>query len=246
MIRCPSCQEENPPKFRLCGYCGAALAAAAALPQRDVRRTVTLLFCDLKGSTALGERLDAEALHEVKERYFAAMARQITRHGGKIEKYIGDAIMAVFGLPLAHEDDALRAVRAAAGMQAELRRVNAELRERQAEHRHDRVPDVLLDLAAVARDLPRHRGEVALLDLVQRFGVEALAERGRALQVAEQQRHGTPHVALRQRRCRGQRGPAVAAQAELRRVLLLAARAADHAGVSGAGSAQRQYRRCAR
>jgi len=130
MIRCPSCQEENPPKFRLCGYCGAALAAAAALPQRDVRRTVTLLFCDLKGSTALGERLDAEALHEVKERYFAAMARQITRHRGKIEKYIGDAIMAVFGLPLAHEDDALRAVRAAAGMQAELRRVNAELQER--------------------------------------------------------------------------------------------------------------------
>jgi len=130
MIRCPSCQEENPPKFRLCGYCGAALAPAAALPQRDVRRTVTLLFCDLKGSTALGERLDAEALHEVKERYFAAMARQITRHGGKIEKYIGDAIMAVFGLPLAHEDDALRAVRAAAGMHTELQRVNAELQER--------------------------------------------------------------------------------------------------------------------
>ena len=128
MIRCPSCQEENPPKFRLCGYCGAALAPA--LPQREVRRTVTLLFCDLKGSTALGERLDAEALHEVKERYFAAMARQIARHGGKVEKYIGDAVMAVFGLPLAHEDDALRAVRAAAGMQAELQRVNAELQER--------------------------------------------------------------------------------------------------------------------
>ncbi len=131
MIRCPSCQEENPPKFRLCGYCGAALAPAApALPVRELRRTVTLLFSDLKGSTALGERLDAEALHEVKERYFAAMAAQITRHGGKIEKYIGDAIMAVFGLPHAHEDDALRAVRAAAGMQAELRRVNEDLRTR--------------------------------------------------------------------------------------------------------------------
>ncbi len=128
MIRCPSCQEENPPKFRLCGYCGTALAPA--LPLREVRRTVTLLFSDLKGSTALGERLDAEAMHEVKERYFSAMAAQITRHGGKIEKYIGDAIMAVFGLPVVHEDDALRAVRAALGMQAELKRVNADLQLR--------------------------------------------------------------------------------------------------------------------
>ncbi len=90
-------------------------------------RTVTIVFCDLKGSTSLGESLDPEALHEVKDRYFSAMAAEITRHGGKIEKYIGDAIMAVFGLPLPHEDDALRAVRAAAGMQAALGKVNADL-----------------------------------------------------------------------------------------------------------------------
>jgi class 3 adenylate cyclase/tetratricopeptide (TPR) repeat protein len=131
MINCPKCNEENPPKFRLCGYCGAPLAVAApALPVREVRRTVTIIFCDLKGSTALGERLDPEALHEVKDRYFAAMAAEITRHGGKIEKYIGDAIMAVFGLPLPHEDDALRAVRAAAGMQAALTQVNQDLGRR--------------------------------------------------------------------------------------------------------------------
>ena len=74
-----------------------------------MRRTVTIIFCDLKGSTELGEALDPEVLHEVKERYFQAMAAEITRHGGKIEKYIGDAIMAVFGLPQLHEDDALRA-----------------------------------------------------------------------------------------------------------------------------------------
>ena len=91
---------------------------------------VTVLFSDLKESTALGERLDAEALHEVKERYFNAMATEITRHGGKIEKYIGDAIMAVFGLPRAHEDDALRAVRAAAGMRVALVQVNADLTAR--------------------------------------------------------------------------------------------------------------------
>src|SRR5439155_12248399 len=128
MVKCPSCGEENPPKFRLCGYCGTPLAApSAALPAHEVRKTVTIIFCDLKGSTALGEHLDAEALHEVKERYFNAMAAEILRHGGKIEKYIGDAIMAVFGLPRAHEDDALRAVRAVVGMQAALGAVNEGL-----------------------------------------------------------------------------------------------------------------------
>jgi len=132
MIKCPACGEENPPKFRLCGYCGAPLAAAAAaaLPAHEVRKTVTLIFSDLKDSTALGERLDSEALHEVKERYFAAMAAEIARHGGKIEKYIGDAIMAVFGLPRAHEDDALRAVRAAVGMRDKLKELNETLEKR--------------------------------------------------------------------------------------------------------------------
>jgi class 3 adenylate cyclase/tetratricopeptide (TPR) repeat protein len=130
MLKCPGCGEDNPPKFRLCGYCGTPLASAAALPAHEVRKTVTIVFCDLKGSTALGERLDAEALHEVKERYFQAMAAEIMRHGGKIEKYIGDAIMAVFGLPRAHEDDALRAVRAAAGMRVALVRVNLDLEAR--------------------------------------------------------------------------------------------------------------------
>src|SRR6187200_1166542 len=128
MINCPKCNEENPPKFRLCGYCGAPLVAAPpALPVREVRRTVTLIFCDLKGSTALAERLDPEAMHEVKERYFTSMAAEITRHGGKIEKYIGDAIMAVFGLPRAHEDDALRAVRAAYGMTVAMNELNKDL-----------------------------------------------------------------------------------------------------------------------
>ena len=131
MVNCPACGEENPAKFRLCGYCGAPLVAPGlVLPVREVRKTVTIVFCDLKGSTALGEHLDPEALHEVKERYFTAMAAQIVRHGGKIEKYIGDAIMAVFGLPQANEDDALRAVRAAVGMQNALVAVNQGLASR--------------------------------------------------------------------------------------------------------------------
>ncbi|HVJ59780.1 MAG TPA: adenylate/guanylate cyclase domain-containing protein, partial [Burkholderiaceae bacterium] len=106
------------------------MAAPPALPVRELRKTVTIIFSDLKGSTALTETLDSEAMHEVKERYFKAMSAEILRHGGKIEKFIGDAIMAVFGLPRAHEDDALRAVRAVAGMQSALERLNVDLRAR--------------------------------------------------------------------------------------------------------------------
>ncbi len=128
MVKCPGCGEENPPKFRLCGYCGTPLVAAPApLPVREMRKTVTVIFCDLKDSTTLGERLDSETLHEVKARYFDAMSAEILRHGGKIEKFIGDAIMAVFGLPRAHEDDALRAIRAVIGMRTALVKVNQNL-----------------------------------------------------------------------------------------------------------------------
>src|SRR3954470_24796632 len=122
---CPNCGEENPPRFRLCGFCGTALAPAA--PAQEVRKLVTILFCDLKGSTALGERLDSESLRETMSRYFDAMSAAITQHGGTIEKFIGDAVMAVFGLPRVHEDDALRAVRAARGMQDALDGLNAGL-----------------------------------------------------------------------------------------------------------------------
>jgi class 3 adenylate cyclase/tetratricopeptide (TPR) repeat protein len=122
---CPSCGEENPARFRLCGLCGTPLAPA--LPAAEIRKTVTIVFSDLKGSTHLGERLDSESLREIMTRYFEAMRAELEGHGGTIEKYIGDAIMAVFGLPTLHEDDALRAVRAAAGMQRALAGLNDEL-----------------------------------------------------------------------------------------------------------------------
>lgn len=125
MITCPNCGEENPDRFRLCGFCGTALAPA--LPAQEVRKTVTIVFSDLQGSTALGERLDSEALREVMSRYFDEMSGALELHGGTIEKYIGDAIMAVFGLPVVREDDALRAVRAAAEMKRRLAALNGEL-----------------------------------------------------------------------------------------------------------------------
>src|SRR5438046_2807704 len=93
----------------------------------QARKTVTLLFCDVTGSTALGEQLDPESLRDVIQRYFAEMRAVIERHGGTVEKFIGDAVMAVFGVPTVHEDDALRAVRAAAEMQSALTVLNEDL-----------------------------------------------------------------------------------------------------------------------
>jgi class 3 adenylate cyclase/tetratricopeptide (TPR) repeat protein len=92
-----------------------------------VRKTVTIVFADLAGSTAVGERLDPEALRDLHTRYFAAMRRPLERHGGTVEKYIGDAVMAVFGIPVLHEDDALRAVRAAVEMRDAMAELNREL-----------------------------------------------------------------------------------------------------------------------
>jgi class 3 adenylate cyclase/tetratricopeptide (TPR) repeat protein len=125
VVRCPSCGEENPERFRLCGYCGAALIGSSLA--RETRKTVTVLFTDVTGSTALGEQLDPESLRDVMGRYFASMREVIERHGGTVEKYIGDAVMAVFGVPVVHDEDALRAVRAAAEMRTALERLNADL-----------------------------------------------------------------------------------------------------------------------
>ena len=122
---CAACGVENPDIARFCLACGTQLAEAR--PPQETRKVVTIVFSDLKGSTSLGEALDSEALREVMTRYFDAMRGELERHGGVIEKFIGDAVMAVFGLPRLHEDDALRAVRAAAGMQAALEALNDEL-----------------------------------------------------------------------------------------------------------------------
>jgi len=126
-MRCPACGEENPDRFRLCGFCGTELGKAPET--RETRKTVTILFTDVTGSTALGERLDPESLRLVMTRYFASMREVIELHGGTVEKYIGDAVMAVFGVPVVHEEDALRAVRAAADMRDALDLLNVRLLE---------------------------------------------------------------------------------------------------------------------
>ena len=112
MQTCPACGQENPDGFRLCGMCGAALAGAAPA-SREERKVVTVLFTDLVGSTAAAERLDPEDVRKILSPYYARLRTEIERHGGTVEKFIGDAVMAVFGAPVAHEDDPERAVRAA-------------------------------------------------------------------------------------------------------------------------------------
>jgi class 3 adenylate cyclase/tetratricopeptide (TPR) repeat protein len=114
MVVCRQCGAENREGARFCDSCAAALTAPAAA--REQRKTVTVLFCDVTGSTELGERLDPEALRALLARYFESMKTIVERHGGTVEKFIGDAVMAVFGVPVLHEDDALRALRAAVEM----------------------------------------------------------------------------------------------------------------------------------
>jgi class 3 adenylate cyclase/tetratricopeptide (TPR) repeat protein len=121
---CPACGADNSGEARFCSSCGSPLPA----PERllEARKVVTVVFCDVSGSTSLGEQLDPEALRRVMSRYFDVMQAAVERHGGVVEKFIGDAVMAVFGIPKLHEDDALRAVRAAVDMRESLTSVNDE------------------------------------------------------------------------------------------------------------------------
>ena len=126
MPTCAQCGEDNPARARYCLACGASVAAPADDPGAT-RRTVTVLFCDIVDSTPLGEQLDMEAFRRVQSRYFDAARATLERHGGTVEKFIGDAVMAVFGIPTLHEDDALRAVRAAMELRDAIAPLDADL-----------------------------------------------------------------------------------------------------------------------
>jgi class 3 adenylate cyclase/tetratricopeptide (TPR) repeat protein len=113
---CATCGHDVSGLFKFCPECGAPAGVAGSVEEQ--RRVVTVVFCDLTGSTSLGESLDAESLRALLARYFEGMKTIVERHGGTVEKFVGDAVMAVFGVPRLHEDDALRAVRAACEMRA--------------------------------------------------------------------------------------------------------------------------------
>ena len=123
MLTCANCGEQNPERARFCLNCGAPLASEQ---RRGARKVVTVVVCDVTGSTALGERLDPESLGRVMARYFERTRAVLERHHGLVQKFIGDAVVAVFGVPVVREDDALRAVRAAAAMQDAVAELDVE------------------------------------------------------------------------------------------------------------------------
>ena len=130
---CASCGHENSEGAKFCEECGFSFALRRAAQEQ--RKTVTVLFCDVTGSTALGESVDPERLRALLARYFERMKAIVERHGGTVEKFIGDAVMAVFGVPVLHEDDALRALRAAVEMRDALPELGLEGADRRDDGR---------------------------------------------------------------------------------------------------------------
>jgi predicted ATPase/class 3 adenylate cyclase len=113
MAECPSCGNEVPRGSRFCNVCGAPLIEQPAASVREERKVVSVLFCDLVGFTAASDAADPEDVRARVRPYHGRVREEIERYGGTVEKFVGDAVMAVFGAPVAHEDDAERAVRAA-------------------------------------------------------------------------------------------------------------------------------------
>jgi class 3 adenylate cyclase/tetratricopeptide (TPR) repeat protein len=120
---CTKCGQDNPDGFRFCGGCGAALTIVSVSEERKV---VTVLFADLVGFTSRSERMDVEDVRGTLAPYHALLREQLEHYGGTVEKFIGDAVMALFGAPVAHEDDPERAVRAALSIRAAIDRLNDE------------------------------------------------------------------------------------------------------------------------
>ncbi len=110
---CPTCGSENPDEARFCNGCGARLGSTAAPSVREERKVVTVLFADLAGFTARAETLDPEDVRAFILPYYDVLTSEIERHGGHVDRFLGDGVMALFGAPTAHEDDSERAVRAA-------------------------------------------------------------------------------------------------------------------------------------
>jgi len=113
MAACPACGSANPDGARFCNGCAAKLGTAATAAAREERKVVTVLFADLAGFTARSETLDPEDVRAFLLPYYEVLSSEITRHGGLVDRFLGDGVMALFGAPVAHEDDPERAVRAA-------------------------------------------------------------------------------------------------------------------------------------
>ena len=143
MTICPACGCENQPDSKFCSECGAALIEVD-LARREERKLVTVLFADLVGFTSRAERMDPEDVRALLEPYHAKLRSELERFGGRVEKFIGDAVMALFGAPITHEDDPERAVRASLAIRDWVREQEEELQLRIAVN----TGEVLVDLSA--------------------------------------------------------------------------------------------------
>src|SRR5216110_2384509 len=121
-MRCPNCGQENPAGARFCFSCGHPFDEA---PAREERKVVTVLFADLVGFTSRAEQMDPEDVRALLAPYHRRLRSELERFGGTVEKFIGDAVVALFGAPLAHEDDPERAVRAAFAIRDAIHELNA-------------------------------------------------------------------------------------------------------------------------
>jgi class 3 adenylate cyclase len=123
---CPSCGTENPPGYKFCGQCGAALVSTRIKSAFEERRIITVVFADLVGFTSRAERMDPEDLRSILDPYYRRLRAELEAHGGTVEKFIGDAVMGVFGAPVAHGDDPERAVRAALAIRDSVPEMNSD------------------------------------------------------------------------------------------------------------------------
>ena len=178
MSACPSCSRDVAEGFAFCPHCGAPLGPEAAAAEE--RKLVTLLFADVSGSTRLAEELDAEVVRELMGAYFALAREEIEARGGTVEKFIGDAVMAVFGVPVAHEDDPARALRTALAIRKRLVELNRRL---QAEDRPELEVRIGINSGDVVSTTAPRRGEVMVTgDAVNVAArVQQMAEPGQIL-----------------------------------------------------------------
>src|SRR4051812_135357 len=144
MNACPSCGHENQPDAKFCSQCAAPITGRPTVARREERKVVTVLFADLVGFTSRAERMDPEDVRRVLAPYHAHLRSELERFGGTVEKFIGDAVMALFGAPVAHEDDPERAVRAALAIRERVTDEDDELQLRIAVT----TGEALIDLAA--------------------------------------------------------------------------------------------------
>ena len=203
---CPSCSRDVADGFAFCPHCGAALESPA--PAGEERKLVTLLFADVTGSTRLAEALDAEVVRDLMGEYFALAREEIEGLGGTVEKFIGDAVFAVFGVPVAHEDDPARALRAALRIRRRLGTLNERLR---AESRPELEVRIGVNTGeVVATTSPRAGEGMVTGDAVNVASrIQQLAEPGQIV-VGQRTAAASPmfeYRALEARRVRGKTAP---------------------------------------